>query len=162
MALITSNYVIIIIITVAILCWIYIKKSPTWEDKARLTLALAFIPIIASSIWFIKKSWDHSELTNLEIIPLLVAMYFLISIFFVLFASWKKGGYDNLKKISEFGLIAWLIGGLVSGLAGGSLVGFVLGLTGEMISGLVFGLILGLSYGLIFGLIFGMTIELKK
>jgi MFS family permease len=164
--IITDNYVITIIIT-AIMYWIYIKKSPTWADKVRLTIALVLIPIIAATIWLTMELWNHTASTDpdtiyqIGIIPLFVVIYLLTSTFFVLLTSWKKKGYRNLKKFSERGLILGLVFGLLGGLITGLIAGLILGLMYGFIAGLISRFVGGLTFWLIGGLIFGLIHELE-
>jgi hypothetical protein len=169
MNILTNNYIAIAITLIATVVMIlaYIK-SPTQKDKTNLSPIFISIEISAVTIWFTKGYWDFiiaidpTSIYRLAIIPLIILSYCTVSLIFISFTAWKKGGFSKLKKFSERGLIWGSIFGLITGLSSGLVFGLIVGLINGLSSGLSSGFISGLALGLSSGLAFGLTSEFDE
>lgn len=118
--------------------------SKTWQDKARLTLALAILPAYEGLSFYSKDIWDSLFSKNpiieygfgaaLDLILLLFAILFTI----VSIVAWKKDGFSNLNRHPKDGILS----GCVNGLKWGSMVLLLLGA--------IFGFKIGLEITLMF------------
>ncbi len=94
----------------------------------------------------------------------LIGEYVLISLTVISLVALIKGGYKNLKKYDEDGLISSLTFSLILALTVGLTFSLILGLIGALLFGLTIGLtfslILGLIGALLGGLILGLTVGL--
>lgn len=177
----TNNYEVTVaasLTTAIIAIWIMTySKSPIWQDKKRLTIALTLISISAIAMYFTKGFWNDDVSTGpitierLWIIPFLAfTCYCTVSILLIFFMAYRRKGIGNLKKISEGGLVSWLASGLVVGSAIELLAGIVIGSAFWLVDGLViesaFWLAVGLSGGLagsfVIGSVVGLAYEPKK
>lgn len=114
------------ILTTAILSvlvtWSYMK-SPTWEDKGRLSMAIVLILCSAGLIWFTYGFWNVIQVTptviwRLMVIPLIAAIFIYVSISILLLIAWANGGMENINGYKKGGLMRTLTDGFVFGLAG--------------------------------------------
>lgn len=134
-------------------------KYLTWQDKSKLILAFAFAQISVGAAFLIKGFWDltlkdSSIIYQLGIIPLVVLVFFLISLSFIFLAAYKKKGFDNLKKFSEVGIRRELFFGL--------LVGLTFGLVAWSVSGSITWFVNWTIFWFLIGLISGREKEFKK
>lgn len=83
--------------------------------------------------------------------------YLFVSCAMISLVAIIKGGYGNLKRPDEEGLIFGLFEGLIVGLIYGGFYGLVWGL----IYGLIYGLIVGLIFGLIVSFLFNLLKEFE-
>lgn len=134
-----------------VVCWAYVK-SQTWQDKARLTVALVLAPISFATIFYAKSFWNYLFLELPELgyrVGLITHSLFLFLVVYgtvVSFAAWLKGGFCNLNNPSEKGLRKNLASGLAVALA----FWILIGITGVE-RGAMAGLLIGLSLSLISG-----------
>ena len=143
----------------------YIHIPFSWPAIGRFFAVLATGTLAVLNFFLIISTWkllslgslNESDITGfhqLLILYPLIGEYVLIGLLATSIVACIKGGYKNLNRYSESGLIVGLIFGLIGGLIGGLIVG--------LIFGLIVGLIVGLIGGLIVGLIFGLEDEFKN
>ena len=145
-------------------------RPSAWQDEAGLTPTFFLASISTGFIYIFKGLWhnivlaDSSSIQRLWIIPFDVVIYCLVFLTFISFAAWIKGGYDNLKELSEGGLIDGLVYGLVYGLVLGLtliLLGWTTGWLTELIDGLIVFLTSGLAIALLITLVGGNMEEFE-
>lgn len=148
----------ILSILALLICWGY-TKSKSWQDVARLTLALVLAPISFATIFYAKSFWNYLFLELPELgyrVGLIIHSLFLFLTVYctaLSFAAWEKDGFCNLNDPLEKGLRNNLVNGLFVALAFWVLVGTI---------GVEYGAIAGLVIGLSLPLISGCVDEFKE
>ena len=139
-----------------------------------LLLMLLFIGLAIANMFVVRYEWNRLELGDLScsenncnyksaqlmiIYPLIFECLFIVLSAISLVAL-IKGGYKNLNKVNEEGIIAGIRLGIILEIIVGIMVGITAGIHGGTILGILMGTITGIIGGTLLGIFIGIIMEL--